>query len=267
MLSKARSTGTSTLLQYGSRTDCSCRTRPFSAYMSQFPVPPKEQQPPQQPLLRPHPLHVLYDSSARPKQENILSRSFSLLPPNSLGHYLIAGDGYIFTRDVTELDNTWFSLASEVPLATTATPESLDWKASRRTRTSSMSPFLSVYHRMYVTLTCSYDLTEGPHPERVTERLRFHVPLVFVRVPPKAPECSRSPSPTLLGHVRSVSALSAETVATLVDLPAASAPYAGTLPPYSQLFYANGDRKIDYSVPLPLYTPRDDTDAADEAIL
>lgn len=35
-----------------------------------------------------------------------------------------------------------------------------------------------------------------------------------------------------------------------------SSPYVPNLPAYSQLFDSNGDRKIDYSVPLPLYTPQ-----------
>jgi hypothetical protein len=34
-----------------------------------------------------------------------------------------------------------------------------------------------------------------------------------------------------------------------------SAPYSQSLPAYSQLFYSNGERKIDYSTPLPLYEP------------
>lgn len=40
----------------------------------------------------------------------------------------------------------------------------------------------------------------------------------------------------------------------MIDLPNRSSPYAQNLPAYSQLFYSNGDRKIDYSIPLPLYT-------------
>jgi hypothetical protein len=33
-----------------------------------------------------------------------------------------------------------------------------------------------------------------------------------------------------------------------------SLPYVHSLPAYSQLFDFNGERKIDYSVPLPVYT-------------
>jgi hypothetical protein len=39
------------------------------------------------------------------------------------------------------------------------------------------------------------------------------------------------------------------------DTPMKMAPSAQSLPAYSQLFDYNGDRKIDYSVQLPPYTP------------
>ena len=40
-----------------------------------------------------------------------------------------------------------------------------------------------------------------------------------------------------------------------IDLPLPSAPYAQPLPAYSQLYDENGDRKVDYNTPLPVYTP------------
>ena len=170
---------------------------------------------------------------------------------------MIAGDGYIFSRDAeTDLNNTWFSLATSVDIAPRLTP-SEDWKTSRAIRTSGSSPFLAVSHRMYVTLVCTYDITRGANPERVTERLRFHVPLKFVRVPPCSPESSRASTPTVVGHVRSASDSSdTASITTLSALLPPDALYASSLPPYSHLYHANGDRKIDYSIPLPLYTPR-----------
>ncbi|GJE96438.1 hypothetical protein PsYK624_126350 [Phanerochaete sordida] len=234
------------------------RTRALAAYAAQFPVPGAEEQPPQKPLLRPHPMHALYDAGLAEAQSNVLSRTFSLLPADCSGHYRIAGDGYIFSRDPEmELDNTWFSLATHVPVATTPQERPADWQQSKTVRTSSLSPLLTVTHRMYVTLKCTYDVDGTATGARVEERLRFHVPLRFVRVPPR-PRQPRSSTPTLVGHVRADSASSEE---TLVGLPP-SAPYASTLPAYSQLYYSNGDRKIDYSVPLPLYTPRADAETA-----
>lgn len=190
---------------------------------------------------------------------NVLLRSFSLLPFDTSGHYRIGGDGYVFARDAegAELANTWFSFATEVPISTGhhGTPIDLSWQASKAVRTSGLSPLLTVSHRMYVNLNCTYDLGEGENLERVAERLRFHVPLRFVRVSPSSQHASRSSTPTVVGHVRSLSDNSGDAVLGLPGLPVPSAPYAPTLPAYSQLYYSNGDRKIDYSVPLPLYTP------------
>ena len=113
-----------------------------------------------------------------------------------------------------------------------------------------------------MTLHCTYDLGGGDHPERVAECLRFHVPLRFVRVPPSPRHASRSSSPaSVVGHVRSASASSAETLVDFPEHPLQSPPYASALPAYSQLYYANGDRKIDYTIPLPLYTPRVQSEA------
>lgn len=227
------------------------RTRPLAAYTAQFPVPAAEEQPPQKPLLKPHPMHCVYDMGLAQAQNNVLQKTFSLLPPGSSGHYRIAGDGYIFSRDSDmALDSAWFSLATDVYISTVPSECPENWQLSKTPRTSSLSPLLTVTHRMYVTLNCSYDVAGG---ERVAERLRFHVPLRFVRVPPAPRHAPRSTTPTVVGHVRSHSTSSDE---TLVDLPPQSAPYAPALPAYSQLYYANGDRKIDYSIPLPLYTPR-----------
>lgn len=226
--------------------------------MSRFPVPTKDHQPPCRPLLHPHPLSSLYNMGlTATQQDSMMSRSFSVVPPEATGHYKIAGSGYIFAPDAeTELDNTWFSLSSKIPL-TPPEPYTSDWKTCRAVRTSSLSPYLSVGHRMYVTLSCTYDIA-GPaaSPKRVTERLRFHVPLKFVNVPYGSPRGSRSSTPALVGHTRTSSSSSNGSVDSLADLPLLNTPYASTLPAYSQLYYSNGNRKIDYSIPLPLYTPR-----------
>lgn len=121
-------------------------------------------------------------------------------------------------------------------------------------RSGCCSPLFLVNHRFYVNLTCSYDLMEGPKPETVTEVLRFHVPLRLVVTPPDALESTRTPSPE---SVRSV--LSGGSDEALLS---PTTPLTSTLPAYSQLFHANGDRKIDYSIPLPLYTPKSGPDDA-----
>ena len=192
------------------------------------------------------------------QSDSLLTRTVALVPEDASGYYAITGDGYIFTQEA-DRDHAWFNLSTHVPLAA-AQPNVTDWKECRTIRTSAQSPFLSVSHRMYVTLSCTYDMTDGGFPERVTEHLRFHVPLKFVKIPCGSPHSSRSSTPTLVGHARASSEESGAMgcVDSLVDLPLLSAPYAASLPPYSHLYYANGDRKIDYSIPLPLYTPRAD---------
>ncbi|KAJ3548157.1 hypothetical protein NM688_g5327 [Phlebia brevispora] len=243
------------------------RTVPNSAYTTQFPVPPSSEQPPNRPLRRPHPVHALYRVGIAPKrqEEQVLCRSFSLLPDDVSGQYKVAGDGYIFKHDAEEEDweRTWFSLSTSVPISCSNGLSTFnDWKYERSKRPSADSPFLGVSHRLYVTLTCTYDADDGETQDQVTQHLRFHIPLRFVFTPPAPP--TKSPTPSLMGDTISLpdSAISVIHSSGLLDLPLPSVPYAPqTLPAYSQLFYANGDRKIDYSVPLPRYTPHpSDTD-------
>lgn len=193
----------------------------------------------------------------------MFSKTFSLLPPDSSGHYKIAGDGYAFSQDAEEENaNSWFSLQTTVPFALDrpAKVEDENWKRRRVLRPSGSSPFLVVSHSMFVTLTCTYDLSEGDQPERATERVRFHLPVRFSRALPDDRLDSRPPSPTLIGHSYSTDEFPSAS-ASILDLPCRSSPYANTLPAYSQLFDSNGDRKIDYSIPLPLYTAHpSDTD-------
>lgn len=116
-----------------------------------------------------------------------------------------------------------------------------------------MSPLFCVSHRLSVSLTCTYDLEEGNgedgEPARATEVLQFSIPLRFARVRRDPAASFVSTSAQVVDGVRAQGPLAAAL------FPKASLPYAPTLPAYSQLFDANGDRKIDYSVPLPAYSP------------
>ncbi|KAI0950093.1 hypothetical protein AcW1_006085 [Taiwanofungus camphoratus] len=241
------------------------RTAPSSSYTSRFPVPPPSEQPPRKPLLRAHPLQAIYEigfaAAAPPK--NIYTRAFSLLPGGASGRYSLAGDGYVFAEDADSNHATWYSIRTYAPFVHVASnshgaPEARKY----RLRESGQSPLLSVNHRLYVALTCTYDLTDGDNPERATERLQFHIPLRFARVLLDSPLVSRpvtpSPSPPLSARSSSssLSSLDARTLPLGCGSPLASLPYAQALPAYSQLFDLNGERKIDYSIPLPAYTPR-----------
>lgn len=173
--------------------------------------------------------------------------------------YELAGNGYIFADDCTSRESeapTWFTVQTTVPLAKQS-PKARERRVSERT------PLFCVRHEVQVSLTCSYDV---PGAEALHERLKFIIPVQFVNVTPESP----SPQPqteTLLdlsispGSSRSPSPLPSPVAM------AKSLPYAHSLPAYSQLFDSNGDRKIDYSIPLPLYTPRENQDQTTTTLL
>ncbi|KAL6301764.1 hypothetical protein BKA93DRAFT_919347, partial [Sparassis latifolia] len=218
------------------------RSSPISSYTSQFPLPPASGQPPRKPLLNPHPLQPVYELGLVGDRSFVRSctRSLSLLPSDASGHYSISGDGYAFSQEADpSRGNVWYSVQTQVPVAHTMTAESSKGTVTYKLRESCFSPLFAVQHRLHISLLCTYDITEGENPERITERLRFQVPLRFAHVIAGSPSVisrDTTPSPSLSGHSPSM-------------------PYAQTLPAYSQLFDPNGDRKIDYSVPLPPYTP------------
>ncbi|KAI0797576.1 hypothetical protein C8Q75DRAFT_728852 [Abortiporus biennis] len=228
------------------------RSSPSSAYMAAFPVPSRKEQPPNKPLLSPHPVQTVYELglASLPQTNHVLSRTFSILSEDVSGRYMLSGDGYIFAQDAASGQETsWFSMKTSVPITGNADDRQGDdsWKYIRRLRETSQSPLFGVSHRMHITLMCTYDLTEGENPKRAKERLQFSIPLHFVHLAPSSPMSSRSSSPPPSVIVPGST--------SYVDLPLPSLPYAQSLPAYSQLFDSNGDRKIDYSIPLPLYTP------------
>lgn len=240
------------------------RTQPGSLFIERFPLPPSSEQPPNIPLLNPNPVKSLFDLGLTyPQTTRNLIRTFPLAPEDAPWRYHVSGDGYVFKEDAAEARSlprsqatslTWFHMNTDVAFGTTAgDPHHSDWKARCRIRPSGQSPLFAVSHRMHVTLNCSYDLTEGENPRRASEKLTFEVPLRFVSAPPAKPSSSRSSSPA--SSSRSPWSSTLTLFSTSSTLPTPSLPYAQTLPAYSQLFDFNGDRKIDYSVPLPLYTP------------
>lgn len=101
--------------------------------------------------------------------------------------------------------------------------QGLQWAGEKELRPSTSSPLYSSLHELAISLTCTYDL-EGRGGNVAKEKLSFKVPVTFARV------ASR------LGEDEST--------------------VTAALPVYSQLYDMNGDRRIDYSTPLPLYTPR-----------
>jgi hypothetical protein len=231
--------------------------------MAHFPVPPRRQQPPHLPLLDPHPANALYELglTAVPPITRNITRTFSLLSEDASGHYMIAGDGYAFkTSADAAYASSWFSLQTSVGVSNRLQSSNADddaWKRRRVLRPSGQSPLFGVSHRMLVTLTCTYDLSDDENPRRVSRQLRFCLPLCFVRTQPKTHALPCLPSATIVEHANPLNDDSA--AMDVLDLPKSSSPYATSLPAYSQLFDSNGDRKIDYTIPLPVYTPSPST--------
>ncbi|EMD37942.1 hypothetical protein CERSUDRAFT_113084 [Gelatoporia subvermispora B] len=258
------------------------RVAPSRLYTARYPLPPPAEQPPRKPLLANHPLRNLYEIGLADciPPDRVGMRAFSLLPAGTSGRYELAGDGYVFAHDADPARGpTWYMMQTHVPFARVGAGEDTDkdkagaqvldddGRACPRMRETVHGPLCSIAHRLHVALTCTYDLEEGGQgsgegedsgPRRAVERLAFSVPITFGRTAPTwgaAPPPSPAPS--------SSSASSCDSLDTLPS-PASPAspgfkpPSPYTLPAYSQLFDAYGERKIDYSVPLPLYTPKAD---------
>lgn len=206
-------------------------------YAGGFPIPSQRHQPPNEPLRSHHPVHTLcsvdaFQTAQSPRSS--VGRSFSLLPENSSGRYVIGGDGRIFTNtnDPGSLLE-WYILDVDIPIA--IEPYAVDWAGPCVRRMTESSPLFSVRHTLSVSIQCAYDL---PEKEPVCRRLHFFLPLQQV--------CLLSPRPPSAGyHISDTS--SGETQL--------ETSFAQSLPAYSQLFHQNGERKIDFSIPLPLYRP------------
>jgi hypothetical protein len=185
------------------------------------------------------------DLGLLPMSENVsFSRSFSLLPDGQSGHYSNSHENsLVFDHD----DDPWFTMDTLLPFVHTSKPkDSHDW-LSGKLRLSGSSPLFSVNHEMVLSITYSLDI---PGTEELPQAVRqFSIPIRFVRIAP--------PPPPLvpLTHLTAHSPL-------LINTQPHGEPYAKGLPAYSQLFDSNGDRKIDYSVPLPLYSPTPSSSSA-----
>ncbi|KAG1754364.1 hypothetical protein EDB19DRAFT_1892378 [Suillus lakei] len=222
-------------------TDFTVDVEQIETYRSRFMVPPRAQQPPSFPLRNAHSVHTLYDvgllMTPHPSKSTS-TRSFSLLDPSNSGKYIISGDGRVFVHDSPEGNaspspsENWYVLEANVPLA--PEPHQLDWAGPRSRRISENSPLFSVSHMMHIALRCVYEQPDG---KVVCERLHFSLPMQHVRVATPLPSSAAN-----------------HTIEDAMELQK-SAPYNQSLPAYSQLFYSNGERKIDYSTPLPLYEP------------
>lgn len=208
-------------------------------------------QPPNLPLRDPHPLSAIYDVGLyiAPEYGQPIYRTFSLLPEQESGRYFLGVDNYVFVGDAAAPENgnqTWYTMDTTIPFVhhrqsnvchrydtEEVQREGLVWAGPMELKPHANGPLYSVLHEILISLTCTYDL-EGRGGPVARERLTFKIPLTFANV---APRLSRSVTPQMS---RAVS----------------PEPLMASLPVYSSLYDSNGDRRIDYSTPLPLYTPR-----------
>jgi hypothetical protein len=228
---------------YAELTTCSSRSTISRECVARFLVPPSSQQPPSAPLRDAHPVHTLYDvgllGTLDSSQSNS-TRSFSLLDPSNSGKYVISSDGRVFVHDspvgdeARSASENWYVLEVSVPLA--REPRELDWAGPRTRHISEDSPLFTVHHMMHIALQCAY---EHPDGEIVYERLQFSLPMRHVRVHAPVVSSAADFTQTLEGAMEQKK----------------GSPYGQSLPAYSQLFHSNGERKIDHSIPLPLYEP------------
>ena len=227
-------------------------------------------QPPNLPLLDPHPFSLIYDASFFGYTAKSVCRTFSILPSPSSGTYKLPDNNYVFANDATpEEVATWYTMEAVVPFTqcspANADAECSEWPGPSKLLPSLSSPLYSVRHNASITLTCAFDLPSG---KVAYDQLKFTVPITFANVAPILTPV-RTCTPPLAHSLSSADAAALSTSATpppsLPNLSHFSSNMSSdpipVLPAYSQLYHSNGEPKIDYSTPLPLYSPRSSTEA------
>ena len=212
-------------------------------------------QPPNLPLLDPHPLSYIDDAGFFGRSAESVCRTFSVLPSPSSGTYKLPENNYVFANDATpEEVATWYTLEALVPFTqcspANADAECPEWSESPNLLPSLNSPLYSVHHKASITLTCAFDLPSG---EVAYSQLKFTLPITFANVAPTLPPVRIwTPPPAHSPSSADGAALSSPPSPDPIPV----------LPAYSQLYDFNGERKIDYSTPLPLYSPRSTLNAS-----
>ena len=239
------------------------RSRPPLKCLRQYPIPDNEMQPPNLPLLDPHPLSLIYDAGFFGYGADSISRLFSVLPSPSSGRYKLPENNYVFANDATpEEVATWYTLEALVPFKDCSPAsvhgENPEWPGAPSLLPSLSSPLYSVHHSASITLACTFDLPSG---EVAYSQLKFTVPIAFANVAPTLPPVRIWTPPPAHSPCSADVATSAIPPPTLPHPSNISPDPVPVLPPYSQLYDCNGERKIDYSTPLPLYSSHSSTDA------
>ncbi|EJD05698.1 uncharacterized protein FOMMEDRAFT_166053 [Fomitiporia mediterranea MF3/22] len=208
--------------------------RPSRSYTSAFPLP--SSQPDSTPLLNAHPVKAMYDIGLAPVNfpEGEVPRvrtSFSLLPHKQQGRYALPYGGVSLLQEAAAADeNVWTRLDMIVPFEGVSIGEDEIWERQngrvKALRADEDSPFFRVHHELEVELTFTYEGGENGDDASIRESMVFSIPVKFARLPPTNPWDDST-----------------------------------FLPAYSQLFYSNGERRTDYSTPLPMYTAKADPES------
>ena len=217
-------------------------------------------QPPNLPLLDPHPLSFIYDAGFFGYGADSISRTFSLLPSPSSGTYKLPQNNYVFANDASpEEVATWYTMEALVPFmqCSPANGDNFEWPGSPDLLPSLSSPLYSVHHNASITLSCAFDLPSG---EVAYSQLEFTVPITFANVAPTLPPVRIWTPPPAHSPGSADVATSATPPPSLPRSSNMSPDPIPVLPPYSQLYDSNGERKIDYSTPLPLYSSHPSTE-------
>ncbi|KAJ7063453.1 hypothetical protein C8F01DRAFT_78070 [Mycena amicta] len=236
------------------------RVKAGSEFQTKFPIAPRDMQPPNKPLLNPNTTGDMYQLGlylSPPSSASRMVASSSMLPSDETGIYRLTGDTHVFAQDPTKDSATWYTLETLIPFVHSlgSVEECKDWEGALTVRPSSNSPLYEVSHALKLSVSVQYDMPHGD--QKAVADLTFSIPINMARIAPPLPPRDLLPALYNMMHLPDGS------------FPPASAllPNGVGLPVYSQLFDAQGNRKVD-DTPLPRYAPagsapsNDDDDAA-----
>lgn len=241
-----------------------CKYRTSSEFASRFPLPSDERQPPNEPLLNPHPISTMFELGfySLPSLEGNTHRHFSLLPESSAGRFSLPDKTRPFVDESNQTRSGWYSLDIKVPFSKSSRNKSTtatDWVGDTILRPSQLAPLFYIRHELKISLHLSYTC---PTTSEVSMRkVQFVVPVRFAHVlaspsPRQGTRALPVDSDLDLAPNGSSSSSSADEInVPLLSMPEVM-PYAQTmLPAYSHLYHSNGERRVDYSDFLPVYSP------------
>ncbi|GAB1517700.1 hypothetical protein RhiTH_000750 [Rhizoctonia solani] len=210
-------------------------SRPMSAYVDSFPVPPSHEQPPNMPLLSPHPWQALYALGLVVQHDYAVNWSQQT--------HLVSGNRVRFKPALggLELNDDWAKMDIPISIDPTTRKSHPARKGDRQLQATVFTPHMRIKHELRVGFNLTFVPPEdASNQEPIKQAAYVLIPLSFTAtaVWPPVSVGSGSASPT-------------DSQSTVT-----SGPY---LPAYSQLFYDNGERRDDLSIGwLPMYCEQAD---------